>query len=108
MSLGQAMMLMRMMRLMRILRLAKLVKSVRPLYILITSVLAALQGVAWVLVLTIVVLYAMGIVSTRLIGHAMIFPDKADIPNDVLMPFRTVPDSMFTLFRIMSGAASED
>jgi len=108
MSLSEVMMLMRMMRLMRILRLVKLVKSIRPLYILITSVLAALQGVAWVLVLTLVVLYAMGIASTRLIGQSMVFPVGAVIPRNVIEPFKSVPDSMFTLFRFMSGAESED
>jgi len=107
MSFGQAMMLIRMMRLMRILRLVKLVKSIRPLYFLITSVLSALQGVAWVLVLTLVVLYSMGIVSTRLIGHGMLFSDPSQISEDILEPFSTVPDSMFTLFRVMSGAASD-
>jgi len=106
MSFGQAMMLMRMLRLMRILRLVKLVKAVRPLYILVTSILVALQGVAWVLVLTVVVLYAMGIVSTRLIGHGMLFAADAHVPDHVLAPFKTVPESMFTLFRVMSGAAS--
>jgi len=97
-----------MMRLLRILRLVKLVKAIRPLYILITSVLAALQGVAWVLVLTVVVLYAMGIVSTRLIGQGMIFPPDVDVESDIVKPFATVPTSMFTLFRVMSGATSDE
>jgi len=108
MSFGQAMMLVRMMRLLRILRLVKLVKSVRPLYILVTSMVAACQGVAWVLVLTLVVLYALGIMSTRLIGHGMLLPREADIPEHVIKPFLTVPDSMFTLFRVMSGSPSDD
>jgi len=107
MQVGQVMMLMRMLRLMRILRLVKLVKSVRPLFILVTGVLAALQGVMWVLVLTITVLYAMGIMATRLIGHGMLFPE-GHVPDDILVPFRTVPDSMFTLFRVMSGASSDE
>jgi len=93
---------------MRILRLVKLIKAIRPLYILITSVLAALQGVAWVLVLTLVVLYALGIATTRLIGQRMIFPTGAHIPLHVTEPFATVPDSMFTLFRVMSGATSQE
>merc|ERR1719162_1188711 len=100
---GQVMMLMRMARLMRILRLVKLIKAVRPLYLLVTGVINALQGVLWVLVLTITVLYAMGIMATRLIGHGMLFPE-GDVPEAILVPFQTVPDSMFTLFRVMSGA----
>mmetsp|Transcript_65503 Transcript_65503/g.153251 ORF Transcript_65503/g.153251 Transcript_65503/m.153251 type:complete len:659 (-) Transcript_65503:50-2026(-) len=109
-NVGQLMMLMRLLRLLRILRLAKLVKSVRPLYILVVSVTAAVQGVVWVLVLTVVTLYAMGILTTRLIGHKMIFPaddEDAESLKELTTPFRTVPDSMFTLFRVMSGAQSD-
>ncbi|CAJ1375766.1 unnamed protein product [Effrenium voratum] len=105
-NVGQLMMLMRLLRLLRILRLAKLVKSVRPLYILVVSVTAAVQGVVWVLVLTVVTLYAMGILTTRLIGHKMIF-DPEEHAEELTAPFRTVPDSMFTLFRVMSGAQSD-
>jgi voltage-gated sodium channel len=107
MSMSQVMMLMRMMRLMRILRLVKLVKSVRPLYILVTGVVAAFQGVLWVLVLTIVVLYAAGILATRLLGHGLIFPPGTQVPEGVWV-FKTVPDSMFTLFRVMSGSQSDE
>merc|ERR1719174_1477071 len=107
MSMSQVMMLMRMLRLMRILRLVKLVKSVRPLYILVTGVVAAFQGVVWVLVLTVVTLYAAGILATRLLGHGLVFPPGMPIPRSVYV-FRTVPDSMFTLFRFMSGAQSDE
>eukprot|EP00931_Biecheleriopsis_adriatica_P044467 TRINITY_DN25436_c0_g6_i1.p1 TRINITY_DN25436_c0_g6~~TRINITY_DN25436_c0_g6_i1.p1 ORF type:complete len:693 (+),score=118.43 TRINITY_DN25436_c0_g6_i1:52-2079(+) len=106
MNLGQVMMLMRLLRLLRILRLAKLVKSIRPLYILVASVTAAVQGVVWVLVLTIVTLYAMGILTTRLIGHKMLFKDDY-VDEEIIAPFKTVGDSMFTLFRVMSGAESD-
>mmetsp|Transcript_35847 Transcript_35847/g.66843 ORF Transcript_35847/g.66843 Transcript_35847/m.66843 type:complete len:669 (+) Transcript_35847:2-2008(+) len=98
---------MRMLRLMRILRLVKLVKSVRPLFILVTGVMSALQGVAWVLVLTIVTLYAMGILATSLIGKKMAFADTTNIPEEAFKPFSSVSNSMFTLFRVMSGAASD-
>merc|ERR1719326_1750750 len=81
MKLSQVMMLMRMLRLMRILRLVKLVKSVRPLFILVTGVIAAFQGVFWVLVLTIVVLYAAGILATRLLGHGLLFPPGQPPPE---------------------------
>merc|ERR1740138_1831255 len=102
MKLSQVMMLMRMLRLMRILRLVKLVKSVRPLYILVTGVIAAFQGVVWVLVLTVVTLYAAGILATRLLGHGLLFPPGVEVPDSTKV-FKTVPDSMFTLFRVMSG-----
>merc|ERR1740117_613965 len=100
MNFSQIMMLMRMLRLLRILRLAKLVKTVEPLYILVTGMTAAVQGIFWVLSLTIVVLYAISIMSTRLIGHGMIFPGET--PAGAIL-FASVPDSMFILFRLMSG-----
>merc|ERR1719316_1594864 len=90
MKLSQVMMLMRMLRLMRILRLVKLVKSVRPLFILVTGVIAAFQGVFWVLVLTIVVLYAAGILATRLLGHGLLFPPGMQVPRGVWV-FKSVP-----------------
>jgi len=105
-SVGQAMRIVRIVRLVRILRLVKLVKFVRPLLFMIVGVIAALQGVVWVLILTVVCLYAAGIVTTRLIGHKMIFPPDMDLPEGLLKPWLTVPESMFTLFRVMSGSMS--
>lgn len=106
-SLSQMMMLLRMLRLMRILRLVKLVKSVRPLFILVTGITRAFQGVVWVMVLTVGTLYAAGIVATRLIGHKDMFPPGEEVPDALIKPFMSVSDSMFTLFRVMNGAASE-
>jgi len=102
-SLAQIMMLMRMLRLMRILRLVRLVKSVKPLIILIASVLDSLQGVAWVLLLAGVMIYAMAILTTRLIGQGL----AGTMSDDILLYFKSVPDSMFTLFLVMSGAAGD-
>jgi len=68
---------------------------------------AALQGVIWVLVLTIVSLYAAGILATRLIGQRLMIPHGIEVDDEILMPFSNVPESMFTLFRVMSGAASD-
>ena len=42
----------------------------------------------------------------RRIGHKMIF-DPEEHAEELTAPFRTVPDSMFTLFRVMSGAQSD-
>lgn len=104
---GQGMMLMRMLRLLRILRLVKMVRAVRPLYNLVMGMCASLQGIFWVLVLSITVLYALGIVATRLVGHGMLFPG-GEAPEIVAGPFATVPDSMFTLFRYMSSLPSAE
>merc|ERR1719487_1575084 len=100
-NLGQAMMMLRMARLLRILRLVRLVKNIPPLFTLIVGILQAMQGMAWVLVLTGVLLYAFALLSVRLIGHGLIFGGKA--PDEVAAIFPSVPQSMFVLFKVMNG-----
>lgn len=110
---GKFMMLMRLMRLLRILRLLRLVKTVRPLYTLAQGVLAAMQGMFWVLVLTAMTLYAFAIVATKLIGHGMLFhmmeketiESQAEHIEAVEQLFGTVTGSMFVLFLVMNGRA---
>jgi len=105
------MMLMRMLRLLRILRLLRLVKTVRPLYTLAQGVLAAMQGMFWVLVLTSMTLYAFAILATKLIGHGLLFTliegnlieDKAEMIDGIKAVFGTVSGSMFVLFQVMNG-----
>merc|ERR1719324_210923 len=61
----------------------------------------------WVLLLTCVVLYAMAILTTRLIGHGLIL-DESDLDRweaDVVQrDFGTMPESMFVLFKTMNGS----
>jgi len=58
-----------MLRLLRIIRLIRLVKIVQPLYRLALGIAEAIQGMFWVLVFLAMMLYAMAILLTRLIGH---------------------------------------
>lgn len=103
----QIVMLARMMRILKILRFLKLVKFLEPLYLLVTGVLAAVESVFWVLVLTFMVLYAMGIMVTRMVGHGLMFSGEGGAPEGVSQYFETVPISTFTLFRMMSGVSSD-
>jgi len=89
----------------RIIRLVRLVKIVQPLYRLATGVLEAMQGMFWVLVFLGMLLYAVAIVCTRLIGHAAVLPHPDHLDSDVAEikgMFHNVPDSMFVLFELMS------
>lgn len=95
------MVLVRMLRLMRMLRLLRLLKAVRPLYHLAVGIMKALVSMFWVLVLTMVALYACALLATNLIGHAMI-PDAEKIEPETRALFGTVPDSLFTLFGLMN------
>lgn len=107
-KMGVLVMLMRMLRLLRIVRLFRLLRIVRPLYELAQGVLEAVQGMFWVLVLMVMVLYAIAILCTRLIGHGAIMPSAEVLAKDaelyeIQQLFQTVPDSMFALFGSMSS-----
>lgn len=104
-SIGQGIVLLRMARLLRILRLVRLIKSVPQLFNLLVAIMEAMQGVSWVLVLTLVVLYACSILAVRLIGHGLIFGGST--PEDLQDIFPTVPESVFVLFTTMNGDASK-
>lgn len=100
-QMGQFMMLLRMARLLRILRLIRLIHGIAPLYQLIVSIIKAMQGIFWVLVLTIVVLYIFALLAVRLISHGIVFGGTA--PDDVAAIFPTVPEAIFVLFNMMNG-----
>jgi len=93
--------LLRMMRLLRILRLLRLLKSIKPLYKLTIGVLEAMQAMQWVMVLTVVLLYASGILFTSLVGRALI--PGGGVPDEARDLFGSVTGSMFLLFRVMNG-----
>eukprot|EP00746_Dinoflagellata_sp_MGD_P136301 gnl/MRDRNA2_/MRDRNA2_70253_c0_seq1.p1 gnl/MRDRNA2_/MRDRNA2_70253_c0~~gnl/MRDRNA2_/MRDRNA2_70253_c0_seq1.p1 ORF type:complete len:679 (-),score=109.89 gnl/MRDRNA2_/MRDRNA2_70253_c0_seq1:18-1760(-) len=102
-KIGQIMNVMRLVRLLRILRLVRLIRTIRPLFVLAQGIIRAMQSMFWVLVLTVVALYAFAIITTRMIGHAMMVRDPNDLPEVSRHMFKTVPDSMFALFGIMNG-----
>jgi hypothetical protein len=61
----------------------------------------ALQVVLLISVIVVIMIYALGIVCTQMIGHnAAMWGDKAD---DVTELWGTIPDSMCSLFWIMFG-----
>jgi len=102
-GLGKLMMLVRMLRLLRILRLLKLVKAVRPLYSLALGVTQAMQSIFWVLVLTMVTIYAFAILATRMIGHGLLVKNPDDLDENTKRMFQSIWDSMFTLFGVMNS-----
>eukprot|EP00930_Biecheleria_cincta_P055163 TRINITY_DN41514_c0_g1_i1.p1 TRINITY_DN41514_c0_g1~~TRINITY_DN41514_c0_g1_i1.p1 ORF type:complete len:941 (+),score=218.77 TRINITY_DN41514_c0_g1_i1:85-2907(+) len=102
MHIGDFMTLLRMARLLRILRLVKLVRNIPPLFTLIVGILKAMQGMAWVLVLTFIVLYAFGLLCVRLFGRTGL-AYGGDAPASVDGIFPGVLQSMFVLFKVMNG-----
>jgi hypothetical protein len=100
-NLGQVMMMLRMARLLRILRLVRLVKNIPPLFTLIVGIAQAMQGMMWVVVLTIVVLYAFSLLGVKLIGQGLLLGPEPQ--EDVVAIFPSVFDSFFVLFKAMNG-----
>merc|ERR1719353_1262574 len=68
--------ILRMMRILRVLRLVRLMKVVTPLYRLLVGVIEAFQAMQWVMILTLLVLYACAIVFTNLVGKGFISGGK--------------------------------
>jgi Ca2+-binding EF-hand superfamily protein len=106
-SMSIAFSVLRMVRLLRIMRLIRLVKIVRPLHDLALGLVEALHGMFWVLVLLSMSIYTLGIICTEFISrnHLLVleqFLDDDDIGKITAM-FQSVPDSMFSLFDIMSS-----
>lgn len=98
---GSLLPLLRMLRLLRILRLIRVLKGLKPLYKLSLGVLEAMQAMQWVLVLTLVLLYAAGILFTSLVGHGLMVGPEVSMESRAL--FGSVLQSMFLLFRVMNG-----
>mmetsp|Transcript_68479 Transcript_68479/g.164444 ORF Transcript_68479/g.164444 Transcript_68479/m.164444 type:complete len:731 (+) Transcript_68479:86-2278(+) len=92
-------------RLLRILRLARLLRAIKPLHKLMCGVLEALKSVFWVMVLTIITLYAFAILATSLVGHGLAYED-GDIPENAQGMFTDIPSSMFLLFKVMNDDQS--
>lgn len=97
--------LFRMLRLMRVLRLVRLVREIRPLYKLLNGIIQAMDGLKWVLFLTALLLYAMAILITSLVGHGLLYGED-DIPDHAQEIFGTVVESMFSLFKLMNDDQS--
>jgi voltage-gated sodium channel len=94
--------LVRLMRLMRVLRLVRVLRSIPPLYTLLVGVYGAFQAMKWVIVLTLLTLYAGAIVFTNLVGKGMIYPSQ-QAPPEALEVFGTMGASLFSLFEMMNG-----
>lgn len=100
-GLGPVMNMLRMARLLRILRLVKLVKSIPPLFTLVVGIVEAFQGMMWVMVLTVLLLYISSLLGVKLIGHGLVFGGEA--PLAIAAVFPSVMDSLFVLFKAMNG-----
>jgi len=101
---SRLMSLLRLLRIMRVLRLVRLLKTIKPLYRLLLGVIESLKAMQWVMVLTLLMLYAGAIFWTSLVGKGLLYGGQP--PPDGIKHFGTVATSLFSLFRIMNGDTS--
>jgi len=97
--------ILKMMRLLRVLRLVRLLRTIKPLYQLLTGIIEALMAMQYVMVLTVLVLYAGAITWTTLIGHGLLTGHSEEEEEDEKY-FKSVPESLFSLFKLMNGDTS--
>jgi len=77
---------------------------VPQLFVLLAGITQALAGMAWVLLLTIVVLYFCSLLAVKVFRDGLLF--GGDSPEEVMDIFRSVPESIFVLFLVMDGHKS--
>jgi len=96
-------------RVLWLVRFVRLVQIVPALNELAHGIFDALQGLFWVLVFVLLLLYALAIVCTRLIGHAELdilgysVEEESPEAQEVRALFSSVCKSMFILFQVMSA-----
>lgn len=96
--------ILRMFRLVRVMRLVRLLRRIKPLYRLMIGVIEAMSGMQYVLLLTVIVLYAAAIIFTNLVGRGLIY--RGDPPEEAHKIFGSVLESMFMLFKVMNDDQS--
>jgi voltage-gated sodium channel len=95
--------ILRLFRILRVLRLVRLLRAVPALHLLLRGIMAALDAMKWVIVITILMLYGGSIVFTYVVGRGLIYGSEADVPHAALEKFGSVTDSLFSLFELMNG-----
>jgi len=70
------------------------------------GVIESLKAMQWVLILTVLALYACSIVFTSVVGGGLISAAPGEGQKETLKNFGTVTDSIFSLFKLMNGDTS--
>lgn len=96
----------RMTRLVRILRISRLIRFVTALRTLVASIMFTMKSLIWSLVLLLIVIYVFGICFMQ--GTTTHYRDSATTNEYMDRYWKTLPDTMFTLFKSISGGISWD
>lgn len=98
---GSLLPMMKLLRIFRMLRLVKLIKHIKPLYSLLVGVMQALRAMQWVMILTLLTLYAGATVFTTVVKEGFLYGDAP--PEEALESFGSVGSSFYSLFKLMNG-----
>jgi len=90
-------------RMLWLLRFVRLIQLVPQLHELFHGVSDALQGLFWVLIFMVLLLYAVAILCTRLIGHRKFEESESQSMDQMHHYFSHVSQTMITLFTIMTS-----
>jgi len=108
---GKLFPLLRMVRLLRVLRILRRLECLRPLYTLAVGLVEAMQSVQWVLVMTVIGLYAAGIVYRNVMDESGCTEGAGTTCTGASWCaqalFSSVPQAMFHLFRMMNGLSPD-
>lgn len=88
--------IMRVLKLARVVRVVRLFRFFKKLWLLFVGLIDAARALVWAWILVALVLYLFGIFMTRTVGHA----NRGNA--QLTTYFGKVPNSMFTLFQIMT------
>lgn len=96
--------LLRITRIIRIVRLVRVVRFVRALRTLVYSIVVTLKSLLWALLLLLIINYIFGIVFTQAVTHQI--ENQTEIDQFVMLYWSSLPRSMFTLFKTVSGGVT--
>lgn len=108
-EINQVMNILRMARLLRILRLVRLIKNIPPLYNLVIGVAKSIQGMGWVIILTVVLLYMCALLGVKLLGPQGLLWNRdsdgniLDLPPGVADAFPDMCGAFFNMFKVMNA-----
>lgn len=103
----------RVVRLTRMFRMVRLVKFVQALRTMVLSIIVTMKSLIWALMLLVMIFYGFAIAFTQAVANytQTVAAEKLEAPEmcgeaDITLFWGSVPKSMFTLFKAMTGGIS--
>jgi hypothetical protein len=102
----------RVLRIVRIIRLIRVLKVFRELRVLINSIMGSLKSLCWTILLLVVIMYVVAVYVTQVVAeHRKLYMDNpedeehAETLDEMATMFGSVPLTLYSLYKAMSGGA---